>query len=833
VIPWPTRSRPRAARVALVLLLLASCRTPAPATVGAASAAPAAPASAAEAPAAAAEAPSPASRKDGVEVVSPGAHVRATVTAADVIRVQAWPLGAAVPESSFAVEPAARAAAGAPRFTVEEDAEAVTLRTAAVALRIVRRTLEFSLQDAAGAPLLEQLGPVAWRAPGQGGTITFRLSAGDHAYGLGDKARGFDRRGQAFDLWNYDAFGWGGETDPLYKSIPFLVLLRDGRARGLFVDSAARAHVDVGARDPGRLVWEVERGALDLTLFAGPEPKRVVAAYAGLTGRTPLPPRWALGYHQCRYSYESEAEVRALVERFRAASIPLDVVWLDIDYQDGFAPFTVDRKRFPSFERMVADLRAAGVRTVAITDPHIKVTPGQEPYASGLAGDHFIGNGMGQPFTGQVWPGLSAFPEFTLARTRAWWGGLYRSFVAAGLAGFWNDMNEPALFNVRKTMPDELEHRLEGGGTADHVAIHNAYGLLNAEATHDGLLALRPEARPFVLTRAAYAGAQKFAATWTGDNVAGRAGMALSIPTLVNLGVSGYAFAGADVGGFTGCPDPELLDAWMELGAYQPFFRNHSVKGSCRREPWVDGPEHERRRRAAVEERYRLLPYLYTVFEEASRTGLPVMRPLWLEYPAEASTWTNARAFLLGRELLVAPRLVEGEGAYAVDLPAGSWFDTRTGAPVLGGRVEVTPRAGESVRVFARAGAIVPEAPVVRHADDRPAGPLTVQVWPGPDCQGSLYLDAGDGFGYREGALRRVAFRCQAGPEGVTVSAASRGDFPTWWTSTQVVVHGVPRTPRLGRAPLDAAAPIHDPAAGSATVSLPGAGADWSLEVKW
>jgi alpha-glucosidase len=811
----------RAARAALlVLALLGACRSPAPAT----------PSPAATAAATAGSSIPARRRPDGVELASPSAHVRATVTAADVVRVQAWPIGAAVPELSFAVEEAAR---GAAPFTVDEDAQSVTVHAGALALRIDRQTLAVSLRAPDGTPILEQLGPVVWAPSGEGGTIAFRLDPRDHAYGLGDKAKGLDRRGQRFDLWNYDAFGWGGDTDPLYKSIPFLVLLREGRAHGLFVDNAARAHVDVGAADPGRLAWEVERGAFDLTLFAGPDPRRVVAAYTALTGRMPLPPRWALGYHQSRYSYASEAEVRALVDRFRADRIPLDVVWLDIDYQDGLAPFTVDRRRFPRFEAMVADLRAAGVRTVAITDPHIKVTPGLEPYASGRAGDHFILGADGKPFTGEVWPGLCVFPEFTLSRTRAWWGGLYGTFVADGLAGFWNDMNEPALFNVRKSMPEEVRHRLEDGGTADHVAIHNVYGLLNARATFEGLLALRPGARPFVLTRAGFAGAQKYAATWTGDNVASRAGLALTIPTLANLGASGWAFAGADVGGFAKCPDPALLSDWMELGAYQPFFRNHSAKETCRREPWVNGPEHERRRRAAIEQRERLVPYLYTVFEEASRTGLPVLRALWLEYPDDPSTWANDRAFLLGRDLLVAPRLADGEGPWSVTLPRGGWFDTATGAALEGGRTEVAPRAGESVRVFARAGAIVPEGPVVQHADDRPDGPLTLDVWPGADCQGALYLDAGDGFGYRGGELRRVRFRCEARPDGIAVSARSEGTFPTWWTATQVVVHGVPRAPRLARGPAGATAPVRDPAAASATVALPGAGADWAIELSW
>ncbi len=324
-------------------------------------------------------------RADAVDVLTAVAHLRATFPAVGVARVRVWPLGAAPPEGSFAVEPAVPL----PLEAVEEEGEEAEIRAGGLTLRVNRRTLAFALLDAGGAPVAEAPEPADLR-PGGGGRIAFALAPGEEAYGLGDKVRGLSRRGRAFDLWNYDAFGWRSDTDPLYKSIPFLLLLRDGRARGVFVDAAARSHVDVGAARADRLGWEVERGALDLYLLAGPGPAAVVEAYTGLTGRPPLPPRWALGYHQSRYSYRSEAEVRALVARFRKERFPLDAVWLDIDFQEHRAPFRVDRRRFPRFEKLVADLLAAGVRTVVVTDPHLWARKGKEPFASGLAGDHLI-----------------------------------------------------------------------------------------------------------------------------------------------------------------------------------------------------------------------------------------------------------------------------------------------------------------------------------------------------------------------------------------------------------------------------------------------------------
>ncbi len=736
---------------------------------------------------------------------------------------------------SFAVDPAALTPA--PYSVDTSDPGRVVVRAGGAALQIKRSPLQLALLDAAGQVVAQEAAPVAWER--EGASLAWQLAEGEHVYGLGDKAGGFDRRGHAFQLWNYDAYGWTPASDPLYKSIPFLIFLHDGRAHALFIDNASRAQLDVGAADPGRLAYHAERApALDLYLFPGPDAKAILGAYSALTGRTPLPPRWALGYHQCRYSYASEQDARTVAARLDADGIPVDVIWLDIDYQDGYAPFTVNRAAFPNFAAMISDFAATGLNTVLITDPHIPRRPGYAPYDEGSRGDHFVRMPDGELFIGRVWPGMSVFPEFTLSRTRAWWGRLYRQFVDDGAAGFWNDMNEPALLGQPKTMPDVVVHRLDDGRTLDHVAVHNAYGHLNARATYEGVLALRPDRRPFVLTRAAYAGTQRWAATWTGDNSATREHLAFTIPQLSNLGVSGYAFAGADVGGFLGCPyteaDPALLAEWIELGALQPFFRNHSGRDTCRREPWVQGAALEQRIRAAIERRYRLLPYLYTLFEESSRTGLPVMRPLWLEYPNDPAAATNDRAFLLGRDLLIAPKLAAASGPYEVTLPAAPWWDTITGELLAaGGQVTISPAADDSLRIFARAGAIVPSQPVARRAGAPPEGALSLDVWPGDDCGGALYLDEGEGFGYQRGELRRVAYTCQASARGMQISARSSGAFPPWWSATRVVIHGARPPVSLDVERGASPAWSYDPALRTLTVTLSGADSDWRLGVSW
>jgi alpha-glucosidase len=723
-----------------------------------------------------------------VQVLAPGV-VRVLLTRSATTKV---------PES-FAVT-AAGQAASAP-YRLEEHDNVIVVRTAELGVRVTKQPLGVTLLDPRGAVLSEQATPIAWSEPGF--SATWRLHAGEQVYGLGDKVRGFDRRGQAFELWNRDAYGWKPDADPLYKSIPFVVFLNHGRAHGLFVDTPARAQVDVGKSVSDVFRFSAEAGdSLDYYLFAGPDPKQVITAYTGLTGRMPLPPRWALGYHQSRYSYMTEQDARAVAMRLRADAIPSDVMWLDIDYQQGNAPFTVNAKAFPNFEGMISDFAKAGMRTVVITDPHPKSyqgTPlpsGYAPYDSGAAGDHFIHDVHGGFYQDKVWPGLSVFPEFTLTRTRLWWGGLYAEFVNQGVAGFWNDMNEPALFNDEKTLPVFVRHRFDDGSTLDHTFVHNAYGELNARATYEGLRRLRPGLRPFVLTRAAYAGTQRYAATWTGDNSAIREHLVLSIGQLANLGVSGYAFSGADVGGFVGCPDVDLLAEWTELGALTPFFRNHSANDACRREPWLHGAANEARIRTAIERRYRLLPYLYTLFEESSRTGLPVLRPLWLEYPSDPASERNASSFLLGADLLVAPKLAPGNVGYDVHLPRAAWYDTVSEALLPEGGTVHVPASAYSVRLFARAGAIIARQPLVQHTGQTPNGPLELEVWPGSKCAGNLYLDDGETFAFEAGVYRRVEFACQTDSTGIAISARSSGSFAPWWQETRITIHAVPRAPR-------------------------------------
>jgi alpha-glucosidase len=717
-----------------------------------------------------------------------------TAVSDQVLRVRSAPGGTFGQDFSWAVLPGASAGKGT--LTVTDDGKVIVASTPAVRVRVEKDPLRLVFLDAAGHVLSEDAPGKPMALRGGGFRVEHAMPDDEHYYGLGDKAGPLDRRDLAFTNWNTDAYAWQESTDPLYKTIPFFIALRKGVAHGVFVDNTWRSWFDFGKQSRDAYAFGSDGGALDYYFIAGPDPKAVLERYADLTGKAPLPPLWTLGFQQCRYSYFPEARVYEIAKTFRDKKIPADVLYLDIDYQQDNRPFTVNTDRFPHFEKMIGDLSKQGFHVITITDLHLAKAAGYKPYDQGLAGNHFVHAADGSVYSGKVWPGDSVFPDFTWAPARDWWGTLYADFVRMGVAGFWNDMNEPSVFWSQRTMPLDVVHRVDSGGTVTHREAHNVFGMQNSRATYEGLLKLQGNRRPVVLTRASYAGGQRFAASWTGDNSSTWNHYRMSVPTLLNLGLSGYALIGDDIGGFRGSPQPELLTRWIGLGAFNPIFRDHSEKGTLDQEPWVHGAEHEAIRRRFIEARYRLLPYVYTLADEISRTGVPMMRPYWLEHPEADNFYTNNGVFLFGPDLLVEPKLEETMDPVEPVVPPGVWYDYWTGEKLAGAPKKKLPGPGE-LTVFARGGAIIPHAPLVQSTTETPRGPLELRVYPGPACKGALYLDDGTTFDYQKGASLRVPFTCEERPGAVTVTAgAAAGSFVPWFTSVAYAVHGAASKPK-------------------------------------
>ena len=737
--------------------------------------------------------------QEGAELTAGEAKVRITRVYDGIVRVRVAPNGHFPKDFSWALAEPPLNHVDSP-VQIHDGQNQVEMTAGGVHVLVNRSPLLVSFSDSSGNVLLadEPSLPMAWN--GRQVQVWKKMPADENYYALGDKAGPMNRRNRAFTNWNTDEFGWQEFSDPLYKTIPFFIGLRKGVAYGVFFDNAYRSSFDFGKDGREYFSFGAEGGELNYYFLAGPDPKKVVEEYTSLTGRPPLPPLWSLGYQQSRYSYYPESRVREIVRTFREKKIPADVIYLDIDYQQGYAPFTINREYFPTFEKMISDFRAQGFHTIVITDLHIKkdANHGYAPYDSGIKNDVFVKNPDGSLFVGKVWPEDSVFPDFTLTRVRRWWGGLYKDFVAMGVAGFWNDMNEPSVFfRADKTMPLETVHRLDDGATIDHRAAHNIYGMENARATYEGLLALEAGERPFVLTRAAYSGAQRYAATWTGDNSSAWNHLKMSTPMLMSMGISGMPLVGDDIGGFAGSPPADLLTRWFEVGALNPIYRDHTAKGTADQEPWVHGPEHEAIRKKYIELRYRLMPYLYTAIEETARTGIPLMRPLFLEYPQATEFYGDDRDFLFGRDLFVAPVTTEMVDAENIILPPGDWYDLWSGAKHEHSEyIQLRPRLDE-MPLYVRAGAILPVQPVVQNTGETPDGPLELQVYPGEDCVGSLYEDDGHTFAYQKGEILRIHYSCTTSPSSVTItSSIEKNAYKPWWNSAVLTVYGAVNAPK-------------------------------------
>ena len=632
------------------------------------------------------------------------------------------------------------------------------------------------------------------------------MPSDEQYFGLGEKSGQLEKRGHAYVMWNTDAYGWGNSTDPLYESVPFFIGLRGGRAYGLFFDNTWRSSFDMGVEAPDQYSFGAEGGELNYYFFYGPDPKKVIQRYTELVGRMPLPARWAIGYHQSRYSYYPESCVRFIADNFRQRQIPCDALFLDIDYMDGYRVFTWDKSRFPDPPRLLADLRKQGFKVVTIIDPGIKVDPNYRAYAQGVAEGNFVKKPDGQLYIGKVWPGDSAFPDFTSEKVRAWWGSLYKGLIDDGVAGFWNDMNEPSIFDVpSKTM--DLDAIFDDHGLhSPHAKIHNVYGMLMSEATRAGTLELRPNERPLVITRATYAGGQRYAAVWTGDNSSLWEHLRLSLPELMTMGLSGLTFAGADIGGFALSPSAELYTRWLEAGVFYPYCRTHTEKGSRNQEPWSFGNRMEEINRRAVELRYRLMPYLYDAFHEAAESGLPVMRALLLDYPDDPQAVGQNYEFLFGDDLLVAPVVKSDEREWDVYLPRGVWYDFWTDQRYTGPRHVNVEAPLDRVPVFVRGGAIIPTQQVVEYTDQAPVDPLTFEIYPAGNSTREYYEDDGLSFDYQRGVVLRE--QVSSGERDDTVAlhlSAREGSYTPPARSLMFKVHAVRTRPRKveinGRAP--------------------------------
>ena len=662
--------------------------------------------------------------------------------------------------------------------------------------------------DLAGLALATVAGGVG--ACGEALQLNFDMTAADGCYGFGERTKRLNKQGDRVDCLTVDVVAVFRHTyarddyDPTYVAIPFAILKSGERFLGLFFDNPGRAIMDAGQHPPGQFGYQSLGGNTDVYALAGSSLPEVVRRYATLTGRGPLPPLWALGYHQCRWSYRSEAELRELVARFTAADVPVSALWYDIDYMDGFRLFTWDHAEFPDPPALNRDLQAAGIHAVTIVDPGVKREPGYAVYDEGRERAAFCQTASGREYVGKVWPGDTVFPDFTLETTRDWWAGRLADFLRdSAVDGVWLDMNDPAT-GYSRTEEMRFQH-----GAIPHDRYHNQYAHFMAMASRAACDRLDPDGRPFLLTRSACAGTQRHSAVWTGDNASNWKHLRMALPCSLNLSLSGVAFNGPDVGGFMEDANPELLVRWHQACCLFPFFRNHSIRHSRYQEPWQFGPEPLAAMRGAIRTRYRLLPYLYQCFFAHWRDGDPIIRPLLYHYSGPEYTDLDDQ-YLLGDALLVAPILHgEGQGPESirhgvkyqerpVRLPPGGWFDLNRGAWVEGNRVLTYAAALDELPLFVRDGAVLPyyAGPLRNGVMDLSAVELHLFCHDRP-TRSDYVVDDRETRHYQTGAYGVARITAEIDGARLRVAITETGAYPPDTVTFTPVLYGSPEVREL------------------------------------
>ena len=720
------------------------------------------------------------------------ARVEIWVVSDEIIRVRLAPHGVFLEDFSYSVTETGQ------RVTVlsfDEDEHSFRVSTNTVTCIIRKSNFLISFADNEDMIINTDYTPMHWEENAEFGGYyvyaTKECSEEESFFGMGDKATSFNLRGKRVQNWNTDAYSFSKDQDPLYRSIPFYIGIKENVSYGIFFDNTFRTHFDFAQQERHQTSFWADGGELQYYYIHGPHMMDVVKRYNLLTGTHPMPPKWALGYHQCRWSYYPESRFKDLAKNFRDRKIPCDAIYLDIDYMDGYRCFTWNKKFFPDPKRMIKELADDGFKTVVIIDPGIRVDDNYWVFKEGKANNYFCRRSDDYFMEGHVWPGRCQFPDFTNPKVREWWGDLFKELVDAGVAGVWNDMNEPAVFGAG-SFPDDVRHNYDGL-RGSHRKAHNVYGMQMVRSTYDGLKKLQKNKRPFTITRAGYSGVQRYTSVWTGDNVASWEHLKLGNIQCQRLSISGISFCGTDIGGFSGEPSAELFTRWIQLGVFSPLMRAHSAGDTREREPWSFGPEFEDINRKFIELRYRLLPYLYSAFWEHHRYGFPILRPIVMHEQENLKNHYREDEFSFGDKILVAPVMEPGAEFKKVYLPEGKWYHFWTHNLLDGGQEHNVHAPLDSMPVFVKAGSVLPEYPVMQYVGEKDIEELWLNIYYADyEVNSFLYEDHGDTFAYEQDIYLEKKFVVKGDSGSMIIKQNIEGLFTPTYESYDFNVIGLP-----------------------------------------
>ncbi len=673
-------------------------------------------------------------------------------------------------------------------FKFTETASAITLTTDSLRLEVSFSPVRIKLFDKANRLINEDEPAFGSGWHGEQSVTHKKLQKDERFIGLGEKTGPLNRRGEGYTNWNTDFFAYPAGADPIYQTLPFYIGAHSGVNYGIFMDNSHKSHFNFGASNDRFASYTAEAGDMDYYLISHSKVADIINSYSILTGKMPMPPLWGLGLQQCRYSYYPDKEVIRIAETFREKGIPADAIVLDIHHMEKYKVFTWDKERFSNPKTMNDQLKKLGFNTVVIIDPGVKVEKGYAAYDEGVKENLFLKYPDKTDYSGQVWPGWCHFPDFTNPKTRNWWGKSFKSYTDVGVEGFWNDMNEPATWGQR--FPDLVEFDFEGK-KGSHRQGHNVYGLKMVESTYLGAKQLLGR-RPFILTRAGYSGIQRYSAVWTGDNVASDDHMMAGVRLLNSMGLTGVPYTGMDVGGFTGGASKELFGRWVTIGAFSPFFRIHSAINTKESDPWSYGEEIEAISKNYISLRYRLLPYLYSTFYDAHKSGMPINRSLAINYTHDANVYDGRfqNQFFFGPGLLVCPE-VSTKTITKVYLPDDNgWYDLLDDKFYAAKGEYFVDCPIEKLPVFVRGGSIVPAQTLVESTQQQPKDTLFLHVYKGRTGSSFVYYeDDGSSYNYEKDGYYRRTITYDAAKKSIAMSK-SEGSFASKFKNLKLVLHG-------------------------------------------
>lgn len=682
---------------------------------------------------------------------------------------------------------------------IEEEVTCYKIITRRIIIQVDKKDLKKTIYDREGNIICKDDWGFHWEQSYEYGGSIVKMSKsapqGECYYGLGDKPMHLNLKGKRVENWATDQYAYGKDQDPLYKSVPFYVGMYEERAYGIFFDNTFKTFFDFCHERRNVTSFWAHGGEMNYYFFFGPQMQDVITRYTDLTGKPELPPLWALGYHQCKWSYYPESKVKEVTSKFRELRIPCDGIYLDIDYMDGFRCFTWNKEYFPDPKRMVAELAEDGFKTIAIIDPGIKIDDDYWVYKEAMENDYFCKRADGPYMRGKVWPGECYFPDFTNPKVREWWAGLFKEIIdEIGIKGIWNDMNEPAVMEVpTKTFPDDVRHNYDGNHCS-HRKAHNIYGTQMARATYEGVKKYAYPKRPFIITRSAYSGAQRFTSSWTGDNIATWEHLWIANIQAQRMSMSGMSFTGSDIGGFAEHPTGELYARWIQLGVFHPFCRTHSSGDHGNQEPWTFGEEVVDVTRKYVELRYQLLPYLYTMFWEYAAYGVPMLKSLVLYDQYDPQTHYRTDEFIFGNQILVCPIQEPNSKGRRMYIPRGHWYNYWTREYVSGGLEKWVDADLDIIPMFIKEGAVIPKYPIQQYVGEKTIEQLQLEVYfkLGEKEVSKVFEDAQDGYDYMKGRYSLRTFSFTGKENEVIIQHHKDGTFITEYDTIKLEFIGLP-----------------------------------------